>query len=48
MAIQAGTNRGRAGDLATGLLDSLDEASPQAPGDQLLALGLFAEGEPSR
>jgi len=48
MAILAGTSRARAGDLAAGLLDSLDEGSPQSPGDQLLALGFFARGEAPR
>ncbi len=47
-AILAGAGRARAADLAAGLLDALDEESVQSPGDQLLALELFSEGEPAR
>jgi hypothetical protein len=46
LVILAGASRARTRDVAAGLLDSLDEANAQAPGDQLLALALFAEHEP--
>jgi uncharacterized protein YyaL (SSP411 family) len=48
LALLAGEPRERARDIAAGLLDSLDDANVQAPGDQLLALALFAEGEPAK
>lgn len=38
----------RARNLAGGLLDTLDESSAQAPGDQLLALADFAAGAGAR
>jgi hypothetical protein len=34
------------GAIAAALLQSLDESSPQAPGDQLLALALFGKRRP--
>jgi uncharacterized protein YyaL (SSP411 family) len=46
LALLAGEPRERARDIAAGLLDSLDDANVQAPGDQLLAIALFAQGEP--
>ncbi|HMD60972.1 MAG TPA: hypothetical protein VKG78_06055, partial [Opitutaceae bacterium] len=48
LALLAGPGRERSRDIAAGLLDSLDEAGAQAPGDQLLALASFAEDEPAR
>jgi hypothetical protein len=44
LALLSGPRPERARALASGLLDSLDEANAQAPGDQLLALALYAEG----
>ncbi len=43
LALLAGPSPERARALAGGLLDSLDEASAQAPGDQLLALALYTD-----
>jgi uncharacterized protein YyaL (SSP411 family) len=48
LALQAGIAGQRAGEIAGGLLVSLDDANVQAPGDQLLALALFARGEAGR
>jgi uncharacterized protein len=48
LALIAGEPRERAGEIAAGLLDSLDDANVQAPGDQVLSLALFAEGEPGK
>jgi uncharacterized protein len=48
LALWAGPAPDRARNLAGGLLDSLDEASAEAPGDQLLALALFAAGPGGR
>jgi uncharacterized protein YyaL (SSP411 family) len=43
LTLLAGPSPDRARALAGGLLDSLEEASAQAPGDQLLALALYAD-----
>ncbi|HXQ80622.1 MAG TPA: DUF255 domain-containing protein [Opitutaceae bacterium] len=48
LALLSGGPRERAAEIAGGLLDSLDEANVRAPGDALLALGLFAEAEPGK
>jgi len=48
LALLSGGPRERARELAGGLLESLDEANVQAPGDALLALALFADGEPGK
>jgi len=48
LALEAGSPRARAGEIAAGLLDALDETNAQAPGDELLALALFAERPPGR
>jgi len=48
LALLAGAPRERARDIAAGLLDELDEANVQSPGDDLLALEFFAEGGPAR
>jgi uncharacterized protein YyaL (SSP411 family) len=45
LALQAGIAGQRAAEIAGGLLASLDDANVQAPGDQLLALALFAGSE---
>jgi uncharacterized protein YyaL (SSP411 family) len=42
LALLAGPSPEQARAIAGGLLDSLDEANAQAPGDQLLALALYA------
>ncbi len=43
LALLAGPSPERARAIAGGLLDSLDESNAQAPGDQLLALALYAD-----
>ena len=48
LALLAGPPGERAGDIAAGLLDSLDEESVQAPGDELLALAVFAARQPGK
>lgn len=48
LALLAGEPREKATDIAAGLLDSLDDANVQAPGDQLFSLAVFAGGEPAK
>jgi len=45
LVLMDGGPRERAREIAGGLLDALDEANVQAPGDELLALALFADTE---
>jgi uncharacterized protein YyaL (SSP411 family) len=48
LALLTGAPGERAGDIAAGLLDSLDEESVQAPGDELLALAVFGGNGPGK